>query len=37
VIIGGGLAIVVYLVFGRALRIEELAGLARSVRARLGR
>jgi len=37
VIIGGGLAMVVYLVFGRALRIEELTGLTRSVRARLGR
>jgi putative peptidoglycan lipid II flippase len=37
VIIGGGLAMVIYLVFGRALRIEELTGLTRSVRARLGR
>jgi len=37
VIIGGGLAMVVYLVFGRALRIEELTGLTRSVRARLVR
>jgi putative peptidoglycan lipid II flippase len=37
VIIGGGLGIGVYLLFGRALRIEELAGLTRSLRARLGR
>ena len=37
VIIGGGLAMGVYLLFGRALRIEELTGLTRSLRARLGR
>jgi len=37
VIIGGGLAVGVYLLFARALRIEELTGLTRIVLARLGR
>jgi len=37
VIIGGGLAVGVYLLFARALRIEELTGLTRTVLARLGR
>lgn len=37
VIIGGGLALAMYLIFARALRIEELAGLSRAVLARLGR
>jgi hypothetical protein len=37
VIIGGGLALAMYLIFARALRIEELAGLSRVVLARLGR
>ena len=37
VIIGGGLAVGMYLLFARALRIEELTGLTRTVLARLGR
>jgi putative peptidoglycan lipid II flippase len=37
VIIGGGLAAAMYLLFARALRIEELTGLTRTVLARLGR
>ncbi len=37
VIVGGGLALAMYLIFARALRIEELAGLSRAVLARLGR
>jgi putative peptidoglycan lipid II flippase len=37
VIIGGGLAAGMYLLFARALRIEELTGLTRTVLARLGR
>jgi putative peptidoglycan lipid II flippase len=37
VIIGGGLAAGMYLLFARALRIEELTGLTRMVLARLGR
>jgi putative peptidoglycan lipid II flippase len=37
VIIGGGLAVGLYLLFARALRIEELTGLTRTVLARLGR
>ena len=34
---GGGLALAMYLLFARALRIEELTGLSRVVLARLGR
>jgi putative peptidoglycan lipid II flippase len=37
VIIGGGLAIAMYFVFARALRIDELTGLTRTVMGRLGR
>jgi len=37
VIIGGGLAMGLYLLFARALRIEELTGLTRTILARLGR
>jgi len=37
VLIGGGLAAGMYLLFARALRIEELASLSRTVLARLGR
>jgi len=37
VIIGGALAAGMYLLFARALRIEELTGLTRTVLARLGR
>jgi putative peptidoglycan lipid II flippase len=37
VIIGGGLAAGMYLVFARALRIDELTSLTRTVAARLGR
>ncbi len=37
VFIGGGLAAGLYLLFARALRIEELSNLTRTVRARLGR
>jgi putative peptidoglycan lipid II flippase len=37
VFIGGGLAAGMYLLFARALRIEELTGLTRTVLARLGR
>jgi putative peptidoglycan lipid II flippase len=37
VILGGGLALGMYLLFARALRIEELTGLSRAVLARLGR
>jgi putative peptidoglycan lipid II flippase len=37
VIIGGGLAAGVYLLFARALRIEELTSLTQTVLARLGR
>jgi putative peptidoglycan lipid II flippase len=37
VIIGGGLAIAMYFMFARALRIDELTGLMRTVMGRLGR
>jgi murein biosynthesis integral membrane protein MurJ len=37
VVIGGGLAGCMYLVFARALRVDELTGLIRAMRARLGR
>ncbi|HUB42387.1 MAG TPA: murein biosynthesis integral membrane protein MurJ [Streptosporangiaceae bacterium] len=37
VIIGGGLAVGMYLLFARALKIEELTGLTGTVLARLGR
>ena len=37
VIIGGGLAIAMYFIFARALRIDELAGLMRTVMGRLSR
>ena len=37
VVIGGGLAAAMYLLFARALRIEELTGLTRTILARLGR
>jgi len=37
VIIGGGLALIMYLIFARALRIDELTSLTRTVMARLGR
>ncbi len=37
VIIGGGLAVAMYLLFARALRIEEMAALSRTVLSRLGR
>ena len=37
VIIGGGLALSMYLIFARALRMEELTGLSRAFLARLGR
>ncbi|HXW88487.1 MAG TPA: murein biosynthesis integral membrane protein MurJ [Streptosporangiaceae bacterium] len=37
VIIGGGLALIMYLIFARALRIDELTSLTRTVLARLGR
>jgi putative peptidoglycan lipid II flippase len=37
VIIGGGLATGMYFVFARALRIDELSGLMRTVMGRLGR
>jgi putative peptidoglycan lipid II flippase len=37
VIVGGGLAGGMYLLFARALRIDELTGLIQTVRARLGR
>jgi putative peptidoglycan lipid II flippase len=37
VIIGGGLAIAMYVMFARALRIDELTGLMRTVMGRLGR
>jgi putative peptidoglycan lipid II flippase len=37
VIIGGGLAIAMYFMFARALRIDELTGLMRTVLGRLGR
>jgi putative peptidoglycan lipid II flippase len=37
VIVGGGLALAMYLAFARALRIDELTGLSRAVLARLGR
>ena len=37
VVIGGGLALALYLVFSRALRIEEMTSLTRTVLARLGR
>jgi len=34
---GGALALAMYLIFAKALRIEELTGLSRAVLARLGR
>jgi len=37
VILGGGLAGCMYLLFARALRVDELTGLIQTVRARLGR
>ncbi len=37
VLIGGGLAAGMYLLFARALRIGELASLTRTVLSRLGR
>ena len=37
VVIGGGLAAAMYLLFARALRIEEMASLSRTVLSRLGR
>jgi hypothetical protein len=37
VIIGGGLALAMYLLFARALRIEEMTALSRTVLSRLGR
>jgi putative peptidoglycan lipid II flippase len=37
VIIGGGLAAALYLMFARALRIDEITGLTRTVMTRLGR
>jgi murein biosynthesis integral membrane protein MurJ len=37
VIVGGGLALGMYLLFARALRIEELTGLSRAVLSKLGR
>jgi putative peptidoglycan lipid II flippase len=37
VIIGGGLAIAMYFIFARALRIDELTGLMRTVMGRLSR
>jgi putative peptidoglycan lipid II flippase len=37
VIVGGGLALGMYLLFARALRIEELTGLTRAVLSKLGR
>jgi murein biosynthesis integral membrane protein MurJ len=37
VVIGGGLAGFMYLLFARVLRVDELTGLIRSVQARLGR
>ena len=37
VILGGGLALAMYLIFAKALRIEELTGLSRAFLARLGR
>jgi putative peptidoglycan lipid II flippase len=37
VIIGGGLAVAMYLLFSRALRVEEMSGLSRALLSRLGR
>ena len=37
VIVGGGLAVGMYLLFARALRIDELAGLSRAFLSKLGR
>jgi putative peptidoglycan lipid II flippase len=37
VIVGGGLALAMYLIFARALRMEELTGISRAFLARLGR
>jgi putative peptidoglycan lipid II flippase len=37
VVIGGGLALAMYLLFARALRIEEMTALSRTVLSRLGR
>jgi threonine dehydrogenase-like Zn-dependent dehydrogenase len=37
VVIGGGLAGLMYLLFARVLRVDELTGLIRNVQARLGR
>jgi putative peptidoglycan lipid II flippase len=37
VIVGGGLATAMYLLFGRLLRIEELTGLSRVMLSRIGR
>jgi hypothetical protein len=37
VVIGGGLALAMYLIFAKALRMEELTGLSRAFLARLGR
>ena len=37
VVIGGGLALALYVVFSRALRIEEMTNLTKTVLARLGR
>jgi putative peptidoglycan lipid II flippase len=37
VIVGGGLALAMYVIFAKALRMEELTGLSRAFLARLGR
>jgi putative peptidoglycan lipid II flippase len=37
VVVGGGLALAMYLIFAKALRMEELTGLSRAFLARLGR
>jgi hypothetical protein len=36
-VIGGGLAAAMYVLFSRALRIDEVTGLTRMVMSRLGR
>jgi hypothetical protein len=37
VFIGGGLALLLYLLFARALRIDELSNLSRAMRGRVAR
>jgi putative peptidoglycan lipid II flippase len=37
VVVGGGLAVAMYLLFARALRIDEVTGLSRMVLSRFGR